>query len=309
MTRFATRRLVWTAILMVCANDARACLCADTTLEARYEKSANVFMAVVIGQYIEPSDERTPVRSTFTITETFKGAPPFEAFITGRPPVDRSGDDCWIALEVGVEYLFFVPDSGVVTPCGGTVRRDHAGWTIAALRSYVWGASPDLAQAWYFYGPSDNGCSLRTTFDIAENYGPGLLVISTSRIRATQGPGFHVTELTIEPGRGIPNGRDPNPHPLSLSVTDAVYTAPWTTGRVFRMPAGTSPPTQKIPDSYLLAGNDVEALLNELTMSRALRVRYDANGFGPSFDMEVRTTNIGDAGVQMLHCMESQRAR
>jgi|SRR5688572_19135303 len=308
MTRFAALRLVWTAPLFFCATDAFACTCADRTLETLYESSPNVFMAVVVGSYTEPADKRKPLRSTFTITETFKGKPPFAALATPAA-VDPSGDDCGVALEVGSEYLFFVPDSGAVEPCSGTVRRDHAGWAIAALRSFVWGASPDLAQPWYFYGPSQDGCSLATTFDIAENYGPGRLVISRSKTRATQAAGFDVTELSIEPGRGIPNGRDRNPRPLTLTVNDATYYAAWTTERVLRLPAGAFPQTHKVPDSYVLAGNDVEALLSELTMSRALRVRYDANGFGPSLDLEVRTTNISDAGVRMLDCMKSHQAR
>jgi len=298
-------------MLILCATDAAACVCRDTTLETRYERSPNVFMAVILGESIEPADRETKVRSTFSITETFKGTHPFVALASHRPGA-RDGsadDDCWMNLEVGIEYLFFAPDSGAIEPCRGTVRRNQAGWQIAALRSFVSGASPDLAEPWYFFGPSPDGCRLVTTFDFGEDREPVRLEISTSKTRAAQSAQFDGTELTLEPGFGIPNGRDRNPRPLALTVNDAGYFAAWTTDRVLRLPPGVFPQTQKVPNAYVLAGDDVEALVDELTMSRALSIRYDANGFGRSFDLEIRTTNIGDAGVKMLACMKSQRAR
>jgi hypothetical protein len=261
-------------------------MCAGSTLETRYEESANVFMAVIDEEYLDPADKRRPVRSTFTITEKFKGTPPFAAFTTSRRRSDRSDDSCDIALQVGAEYLFFAPDSGAIESCS-VFKRDQAERQIAALRSFISGNSADLAEPWHFYGAAESGCRLITTFDIGS---PATLVISTSRRQATQAP---VTELTIQPGGSIPNGRDRNPRPLLLTVNYVEYSAAWTPARHL----------------YGLAGNDVEALLRELTMSRTLHVRHDANGFGPSFDVEVRTTNLGDAGVKMLDCIRSQRIR
>jgi hypothetical protein len=302
MTRSALR-LIFTAALIVCAADAVACSCADVTLASRYESSASVFMAVVVDEHVEPADERTPARFAFSITETFKGRPAFAELASRR----SDGVSCGIALRVGVEYLFFAPESGEIGLCSGTVKREGAERQIAALRSFVSGHSQDLAEPWIFVGPSENGCSLATRFDIAAEDSPGHLEISTSKQRGAQAPAFDATELTIRPGRRIPNGRDEDPRPLSLTAGERAYAAAWTTGRVLQQ-AGF-PAAYEVPDSYVLSGADVEALLSELTMSRALHARYDSNGFGPSFDFEVRTTNLGDAGVRMLDCAQSKQNR
>jgi hypothetical protein len=303
LTRSLTLKLIFAAALLASATDAVACSCGEVTLDRRYQGSANVFLAVVVDEYVEPADERRPVRFAFRITETFKGKPPFVAFTSLR----SDGVSCGIALEVGVEYLFFAPDSGELGLCSGMVKREQAARQIAALRSFVSGNSLDLAEPWVFVGPSQDGCSLATRFDVGANEWPGYLEIRTSKQRATQAPAFNATELTIRPGRGIPNGRDSNPRPLSLSVEGNTYSAVWTTGRVLRQ--ASFPETFEVPDSYVLGGKDVEALLSDLTTSRALLARYDSNGFGPHIDFDVRTTNLGDAGVEMLDCLRSQRAR
>src|SRR5690606_26470344 len=94
------------ALLVLCAADAWACTCSSGSLEARY-RAENVFTAVVTGGTYDPSLERESVRSTFEVGTVFKGSLPFSTL--SSHPEDGT---CGFALEVGVEYLFFLRDSG-----------------------------------------------------------------------------------------------------------------------------------------------------------------------------------------------------
>src|SRR5690606_30500068 len=148
------------------------------------------------------ADERTPVRSTFRITETFKGAAPFPAFVSH--PFDAI---CGIDLQVGVEYLFFAPDSGELGLCSGTARSEAAQPEITALRAFASGEHADLAEPWR-YGASEFGCSLTTSFDAGEDVAPGYLEFSASRRRAAENPRFDIAELSIRMGAGMQTESD-----------------------------------------------------------------------------------------------------
>lgn len=271
--------------------------------------SANVFTAVIVGENVVPADERTPVRSTFRITETFKGRPLFPAFVSNRFDVI-----CGIDLEVSVEYLFFAADSGALGLCSGTVRRDAAQPQLAALRAFASGEHLDLAEPWR-YEEFESGCSLTTSFDLGEDRAPGDLEISASRQRAAENPQFDIAELSIRMGGGTQAESGENRDALRLAVNDTAYTAVWTAGRVVRLPSElvqsldvTLPPFE-FPGSYLLGGESVEQLLRELTTSDALIVRYDGSPLGLNPPIEVRTTNLGDGGIKMLECVQRQQAQ
>ena len=134
------------AVLGFGLQDAMACSCSALTFAKTYELSANVFTAVISGQYLEQEDDNTTVaRSTFTITETFKGARPFDAFVT------YPAGPCGLWLEAGVEYLFFAPDSGQIGVCSSTRRTEDATPQIAALKSFVSGESSALEEPWQLH--------------------------------------------------------------------------------------------------------------------------------------------------------------
>ena len=289
----------------VVAVDVMACSCAPRTLEQRYESSPNVFTAFITEEYLEPSDGRTPIRSLFSVTESFKGEPPFATFVT------ENHTSCGIDLQEGVEYLFFAPDSGEIGFCSGFSSTEASEPEIAALRSYVSGESSRLAEPWRFFEYRSGECSLRTLFDFGNGFGQGRLSISASNERAAWGridPRFDFVELTVHLMHSFPVALDAR-SPLKLRVGNTEYPAEWTTGRSFNQVTRDGR-TVKVPwpDSYSMLGTDVEELLSRLAVADDLLVRFDGQGFEPDSEVLVRTENLTNAAPEMQKCMSSLRA-
>lgn len=302
--RLCAKLLVSAALLLFAQHQAAACTCVPATLESRFEGAASVFTAVVVTQ--EPAGERGRLRSaSFQITETFKSEPQFDRFVS------QSMDSlCGINLEIGTEYLFFAPESGEIGQCSGVRRTADAEAELAALRAFVSGEHGDLAQPWRFTS-SDDGCIMTTLFDIGEDHPPGFLVISTSKLRAAEGGDaaeFAFAELEVHL-RFAHEASDRKRAPLELAVNGHSYEAAWTPGRTVEVP---DPDGNRfrltLPDSYVLLGDDVERLLDKLVNTDALKIRYDGHRDASKLEWKVRTTNLAEAGAEMLKCLRVERA-
>jgi len=288
------------------SSEAHACSCRPFTLDSRFETSANVFTAVITAEYVEPSDEAAPVRSLFRVTERFKGGPPFGVFVSNPQ------DGCGIDLEEGSEYLFFVPDSGEIHYCLGISEIEYAEPDVAQLRSYVLDESSSLSEPWRFSVMASGECSLRTFFEFGNDFGQGSLMVRASNERADWARDeahFDFVELALHLMHRSPLEIDA-PSPLRLKVGSAEYAAVWTTGRTFeQFPPDGSTVQARLPDSYLLLGDDVERLLRDLAVSDELLVRFDGQGFEPNREVAVRAANMADVGPEMLECMEALRSQ
>lgn len=306
-----TRNQSWALIIIALAatfsaGNAVACSCAPLTLEARYRMSPHVFTAVTLAQYTEPGDLIASERTTFRVIDTFKGNPVFTALASN--PLHQ----CGIHLEVGREYLIFAPDSGHVSLCSGVQSADDAEGKIAALEAFATGRHGDLAEPWEFMAV-EQGCSLLTQFAVGRDFGLGSLTFGSSREAPHppfDGPHFMSPALTVHlPDHVLAPGRSAHP-PLTLTVENASYKAeqigeltievPNERGETFPLP---------LPALYILNGPGVEALLRQLVNSDALTIRYDMEGRGPNLNIDVRTTNLGVSGTEMLQCLTSHRPR
>ena len=304
---------LWLGVLLAAAvlgtglRDAQACSCVPFTLESRYESSANVFTAIVTTEYLEPADERTPIRSLFRVTESFKGGPPFGMF-TSHP----EDGTCGIDLQEGVEYLFFAPDSGEINYCSGISTTDRARPEIESLRSYVSGESSGVSEPWRFSRYVSGECSLNALFDFGGGFGQGHLRVLASNERAVWArgsPQFDFAELAIYLEHRFPTAIETR-SPLKLAVGSVVYAADWTTGRAHDQETPNDGTVRaSLPDAYVLLGNEVEELLRILTVSDALLVQYDGQGYEPNREVEVRTANLADAGFEMQECMQTLRTQ
>jgi hypothetical protein len=298
--------IVVTLAATLIAGNAVACSCAPLTLEARYRMSPHVFTAVTLAKYTEPGDRSASERTTFRVTDIFKGNPVFTALASN--PFDQ----CGIHLETGRKYLIFAPDSGHVSLCSGVQSADDAEAKIAALEAFATGRHADLAEPWEFMA-ADQGCSLSTQFAVGRDFGLGSLTFGSSREAPRppfDGPHFMSPALTVHlPDHVLAPGRSAHP-PLTLTVENASYKAEQIgeltievtneRGETFPLP---------LPAVYILNGPGVEALLRQLVSSDALTIRYDMEGSGPNLDIDVRTTNLGNSGAEMLECLTSHRRR
>ena len=272
--------LFLSAFLGLGLQDAMACSCSAATFAKTYELSANVFTAVITRQYLEQADDNTTVaRSTFTITETFKGAQPFDAVVT------YPAGPCGIWLEAGVEYLLFTPDSGQIGVCSSTRRTEDAKPQIAALESFVSGERYTLEEPWQFQASKD-GCALATTFETGAGGGLGLLTLYGRRARAPEVPTFDSAELRVTVGT------DEDTDQLSLTTVDG------TTYQATR----TAP---RFLGTYVIGGDGAVEILRKSMSSDALYLR--AGDRGSDLATEVSTVNLAQAGTgaKMLECMSS----
>lgn len=307
--RMTIRRLI-VGVLLVAATlgfdpQAQACFCMAGSLEHRFETSDNVFTAIVTTRYVEPADERTPIRSLFRVTESFKGGTPFTALVS-----HSNEGTCGIDLLEGVEYLFFAPDSGEVSLCSGISTADRARIEIERLRSYVAGEVPNISVFWNFSRPAARECSLTTFLDIGHGFRQGHLRILASNERAEWSggdPRFDFVELAIRSMHGASAPVETR-SPLRLDVGGVEYAADWTAGRAFnRDIPGSNAVRTRLPGAYVLLGNTVEELLQFLIASDALVIRYDGQGFEPDWELEVNTVYLADAGSDMQKCIQNLR--
>ena len=276
--RLGNAALFLCAVLGFGLQDALACSCSASTFANTYELSANVFTAVITGQYLEQQDDNTTVaRSTFTTTVTFKGAQPFAEVLT-----DPAGP-CGLWLETGVAYLFFAPDSGQIGACSATRKTEDAKPEIAALKAFVSGERSELEEPWQFQSSKD-GCALRTVFETAAGDGLGFLTLYGKRARAPQVPTFDSAELkmTVETDEGTGQ-------PSLTTVDGTTYQA-----------ARTAP---RFLSTYVIGGDRAVEILRKSMSSDALYLR--AGNRGSDLDTEVSTVNLAQAGTgaKMLECM------
>ena len=260
-------------------QDAMACSCSAATFAKTYELSANVFTAVITGQHLEQEEHNTTVaRSTFTVTDTFKGAQPF-AEILSYP-----AGPCGVWLEADVEYLFFTPDSGQVGVCSGPRKIADAAPQIAALRSFASGERSELEEPWQFQSSKD-GCALTTIFETAAgDDGSGSLTLYGKRAPAPDVLAFESAALTVMVAT------DEGTDHLILTTVD---------GRVHRATRNGSGAL----GTYVVGGEGALEILRTSMTSDTLYIRSGYGGSG--LDIEVSTANLAEAGTgaRMLECM------
>lgn len=290
------------AVLLAPLDAALACTCIPSTLSSRFERSENVFTATVTAQSRQPSAFGPVFFASFDVSESFKGRQPFRELVS-----DAATVSCSLHLEVGTEYLFFAPDSGELSGCAGIVRAEDAEREIAALRTYVAQDYPAIAEPWEF-SSSDAGCSLRTAFDRGDEALPGVLEISASSERARVLQEFDLAELSVrfDGSREPPDDRAP----LRLLVGQTTATAHWTVDRSVRVSMPSSD-TLVVPlfDSYVLAGDPVEAVLRELAKTNPSPIYMLLGDPADRRAFQIHTANLGQDGARMLECLLAERAK
>lgn len=289
--------LLFLALGLVAPEYLLACSCGTTTLAQRFSISDHVFTAVVVDEYIEPSDDREPVRSLFAITESFKEFPQFGALVS-----HPDGNTCGIDIDVGVEYLFYVPDSGHIGLCSGIRATESAGPELQALRAFSSGANPDLSEPWYYLG-GEAACLLGTSFVIREE----LHLVSSLQFRHRKADAenqetdelrINVSVFDIKP-EGEHNS-------LVLVFADRIYSAPWITSRAMEqeLPDG-SKRTLRFADTFAFNGAEMRAILQEIGRVDSFSVRFDSEGFGLEVNAEVGTSNLGSGLSEFIGCTQS----
>jgi len=274
-----------------------ACSCKTPTLESRYAASENVFTALMTGG--EVTDERvgnSPKLSMyFEVTEIFKGTVPFEHF-SGH----AGGGTCGISLQIGIEYLFFAPDTGEVGLCSGILpvsgvadRAALAGSRyLDALRDFKSGKNDDLAEPWQFF-ERDGICTLSSRFPYGDRGSPaGLRVMYGTRMpdsvvsdadEAQARTAF--SEMTVS----VPGRYDLKGYPLTLEVGDRQYTARWQE-------------VQYSAARYFVDANEVTDLVTKLIDATELRMASAHPTYG-DVSAAASTVNAGDSIARMAACM------
>lgn len=270
--------------------DAWACSCGYVSLEQRYEAAENVFTAVVTGGSYDPSLERESVRSTFEVRTVFKGSLPFSTL--SSHPEDGT---CGFALEVGVEYLFFLRDSGEVGLCPSPVAAPDAQRELAALSAHAAGRPDALAPIWHF-GTTPEGCYATVLLEAADTRNR-LLDQAALSIRYTRPPDPDARDsgdglVLTATSYGLESQRKRLGSRLRITVGDDTFAAALRRAR------------NRIPGAYYeLRGKDVLRLLDALPNSAAIDLFAELR-HGASFDYRVRTANLGDTVEQFHACMQ-----
>jgi hypothetical protein len=249
-------------------KDVSACSCIGSSFAKRYESSANVFTAAVTDERTERiGDRSTLVRHAFAVTRAFKGQQSFEDLSTERHDIVS----CGTPLKVGVEYLFFLGESGQVGVCPGPLPKESAGPEIAALEAFATGSRSELVEPWHFRS-YDRGCSLHTVFEASEEVGLGSAMFSAQR------PGYGSVAARVDIAPGVdPSGRD-----MTLEIDGVTY----------ELEAGTL-------WFYTVTGDVAEDIIRKTLAAEALRLRLGDR------ELEISTANLADAGTggQMLECI------
>lgn len=303
MLASGARLSVWFAVLIcigLASNMAFACSCVRGSLEGTYDRSENVFTALVTGG--ETTGERVgnsaKLKTFFTVTETFKGSIPFEYFSS-----HAGGSSCGISLQVGVEYLIFAPDTGKIGLCSGIVAVSglpHEGEAlgpkyVAALQAFKTGENDDLADPWHFL-EYRGICRLSGRFPYANTRWPASIRVTYwSRMPDTVvlnpdkpdlKPGF--TEMSIS----VPGRDDLTNYPLTLAVNGKRYSAQWAEGEYSRA-------------RYLINGEDVPDLIADMVGASAVSVTSVHPEHG-EIDTEASLANAGESVEKMAQCINSR---
>ena len=282
---------------------ALACSCGGGSLEDKYERSENVFTAVITGG--EATDERVgnspKLKTYFEATETFKGTIPFEHFSS-----HAGGSSCGISLQVGVEYLIYAPDTGKIGLCSGIVAVSGVSEQVAAvgskyvdaLRAFKSGEHESLAEPWQFF-EQQGICGLSGSFPYGEMRWPARISVTYwTRVPDAVVPnpdkphlkaGF--TDMSI----WVPGRDDLTDYPLTLSVGDQNYTAQWNE-------------VQYSSARYFVNSDDVPSLIADLVDASELRIKSAHPKYG-ELDAQASLVNAGDSITRMLSCVTGRQQR
>ncbi len=278
---------------------ALACSCAPSSLENKFQRNDNVFSAIVTGGAItgELVGNSSKLKTTFYVTESFKGTVPFDHFNS-----HADGNSCGISLQVGVEHLIFAPNSGDIGLCSGIVAVSgvsDAGQEVGknyveALRSFTSGKSNALTEPWFFVA-TEESCRIWVGFTYADIPFPANLSVIYRKLPPQNTveepdqpqfqPGF--IELAIR----VPGRDDLDNFPLSLTIDDDEYIAHWKK-------------EQYSGGRYSLQGDDVLRIISALEHSDALHMQSAHPRYG-DVNAEARTSNAGDSLSRMLSCTQS----
>ncbi len=296
------RSVFATALLCVCVLPelVLACSCARPPLEARYERSENVFTALITGgRATSEGVDRSPrLKTYFEVTETFKGSIPFNHFSS-----HADSNSCGISLQVGVEYLVFAPDTGKIGLCSGIIAvsgdsgqavTEGSGF-VDALRAFKTGAHKILAEPWQFVEQAGI-CKLSGRFSYRDGgYPASVHVTYWTRLPDNVVPnpdepdrkaGF--TQMTV----WVPGRDDLTDYPLSLKVGDQDYIAWW----------------QEVEyrgARYFVDSDDVPDLIAALVNAEEIRMKSAHPRYG-DVDTAASLLNAGDSVSRMHQCMSSQ---
>jgi hypothetical protein len=232
---------------------------------------------VITDKHTEPEgDGTTLVRSSFAVTRAFKGEQSFDALVSHR----NDTVSCGVDLDVGVEYLFFVPNSGEIGVCSEPRRKEAAAPEVAALESFVTGRRSELVEPWHF-SSVDEGCTLTTFFDVGEDRPQGALTLDGWRPGRVS-PNFGRAKLDIFLDTDVPGGE------LTVTVDGSSYE-----------------PTVRAPGVNSVTGEDAEEILRKAIGVDALHLHLDDGGGNLNRDISVSTANLADAGTgaKMLECI------
>lgn len=280
--RYLVAKLLVATIFVFNADDAAACSCVSPSFAETFERSANIFTAVVDDRrHQHTPGEATIATSRFRITETFKGTQLFDAIVS------YPAGSCGLYLEVGVEYLFFVPDSGLAHLCSGTREAARAIPEISALRSFTSGQSSTLEEPWHFFSEG-GGCTFLTGSHAAASDVLGSVSFVGKRAGEDGTLESDSAQLLIRLLIGSPAEH------MTLLVAGTAYGAALEQhGRAYAV--------------YAVTGDDAVQILRRLRSATSLRVNVQNQGTGPDIDIEVSTANLAQAGTveKMLECMSS----
>lgn len=276
---------------------AYACSCAGANLEQRYQGAKNVFTAVITNiEFVEcpdrnPTFECTNWEAQFETTRLFKGGTPFDVISS-----HVGGASCGISLAVGVEYLFFMGDSGKTGLCSGTTSTTGADGNrnemLVRLEHFTAGRTPDLSSPWH-KNEYDGVCTLRTHFSIERgaDYPLNGSLHAEYRYAEPEQAGTERGEVGFADVRvWLPVGRDNTASAAQLAIADREFTLDW------------HDDPRRLRGSFGLRGDAAMAFFEELADPGMIRV----TGTTPhvaEIDSDVPTTHAGTAIEEFLACV------
>ena len=282
------------------SRSALACTCAVPSLETRYEKSDNVFTALITGGEVtrEHVLDSPKLKTHFKVTEVFKGAIPFESFNS-----HVGGASCGISLQVGVEYLVFAPDSGEIGLCSGVMALhgeserpvEEGARYVDALRAFKSGETESLVEPWQFV-EHQGICSLSGRFPYGDMRLPASVYVTywarlPDNVVATPDKPYlkaGFTQMTI----WVPGRDDLTDFPLRLEVGGRSYIAQWRD-------------VQYSSAAYIVDSEVVHDLLANLVEAQEIRVKSAHPKYG-DIDTLASTVNAGESVKKMHECITNQ---
>jgi len=265
-----------------------ACSCAYFTLDYEYESSTNVFTAVVTSAKI---DKKGNVVAGFEVTEVFKGDIPFEKLET------HATGPCATLTTVGLEYLFFLGDSGGFSMCTApiTLRPDRNEPWLELLKAYKSGETPNLSSPWH-YNEYDGACYLVTDFLVTEKHFKSKILIvyryaepvkETYTVPELTRPGFAYVELEM------PTADEPEGSSIEIETQNREFIAFW-------FHRNDAPYISR--NGFRLIADEVIAFAEELLTSSSAVLKGSLSRYGPIDGTEIQTTNAGTEIAEFVSC-------